>query len=121
MRAAVIQTVTSVLGWDLARKSQVVKTVDEEAEISCLVGRGKLREEVWQDSASGCIVRYNLAFVNHLMYRGDNTRVLGYDVAHGYHHRHFMGETEDINFPGYEELSKRFFREVAALRKKGSI
>lgn len=94
-----------------------MKTVDEEADISCRAGRGKLREEVWQDSA-GTVVRYNLAFINHLMYRGDHGRVLGYDVAHGSHHRHFMGKVEEIKFPGYEKLSERFFREVAALRKK---
>ena len=105
----------------MAGKSRVVKTVDEEAEVSCLMGRGKLREEVWQDSANGCVVRYNLAFINHFMCRSDNGRVLGYDVAHGYHHRHFMGKVKDIDFPGYEELSKRFFKEVAALRKKGRI
>ena len=102
----------------MAPKSRVVKTADEEASISCLVGRGKLREEVWQDS-TGKVVRYNLAFINHFMYRGDNGRVLGYDVAHGYHHRHFMGEVEEIDFPGYKELSERFFREVAIWRKKG--
>ena len=62
-----------------------------------------------------------MAFINHLMYRDDNGRVLGYDVAHGYHHRHFMRRVEEIDFPGYEELSERFFREVAVLRKKGRI
>jgi hypothetical protein len=105
----------------VARRSRVAKTVDEEAEISCLMGTGKLREEVWQDPTTGKVVRYNLAFINHLMYRGDNGRVLGYDVAHGYHHRHFMGKTEHIDFPGYEKLSRRFFKEVAVLRRKGRV
>jgi hypothetical protein len=104
----------------VASKSRVTKTTDEEAEISCLVGNGKLREEVWQDS-TGKVVRYNLTFINHLMYGGDNGRVLGYDVAHGYHHRHFMGQVEEIEFRGYENLSERFFREVATLRKKGRL
>lgn len=103
----------------MARKSRVVKTADEEAGISCVVGSGKLREEVWQDATTGEVVRYNLAFINPLMYRGDNGRVLGYDMAHGYHHRHFMGKVVEIDFPGYERLSERFFKEVAALRKKG--
>ena len=84
------------------------------------MGNGKLREEIWQDMA-GQVVRYNLAFINHFMYRGDNGRVLGYDVAHGHHHRHFMGEVEEIDFPGYQNLSRRFFREVAALRNKARI
>lgn len=97
-----------------------MKTVDEEAEVSCLVGRGKLREEVWQD-ATGKVVRYNLAFINHFMHGGDNGRVLGYDIAHGFHHRHFMGKAEKIDFPGYEKLSERFLKEVAALRNKGRL
>ena len=98
-----------------------MKTVDEEAEIACRLGKGKLREEVWQDSATGEVVRYNLAFINHVMYRGDKGRVLGYDVAHGYHHRHYMGEVEEIAFPGYQRLSERFFKEVAAMRKKSRV
>jgi hypothetical protein len=101
----------------LVRKSRIFKTADEETDISCIVGRGKLREEVWQDS-TGAVVRYNLAFINPFMHPGDNGRVLGYDVAHGYHHRHFMGQIEKIEFPGYEKLSQRFFREVAELRKR---
>lgn len=101
----------------MASDSRVIKTVDEEANISCLLGRGKLREEVWQNS-TGKVTRYNLAFINHFMYQGDNGRVLGYDMAHGYHHRHFMGEIKEINFPGYKKLSERFFREVAVLREK---
>jgi hypothetical protein len=30
----------------------------------------------------------------------NNGRVLSYDAAHRYHHRHFMGEVEGIDFPG---------------------
>ena len=104
----------------MVSNSRIVKTTDEEAQIACLLGEGKLREEVWQD-LTGKVVRYNLAFINHFMYQGDNGRVLGYDMAHGYHHRHFMGEVEEISFPGYEKLSERFFREVAVLRKKRRV
>jgi hypothetical protein len=66
-------------------------------------------------------VRYNLAFINHFMYKGDNGRVLGYDMAHRHHHRHFMGKVETTDFAGYEKLSERFFREVAVLRKKDRV
>jgi hypothetical protein len=104
----------------LERKLHVSKTVDEEVEVSCVEGEGKIREEVWQDS-TGKVVRYNLAFINHFMHHGDNGRVLGYDVAHGYHHRHFMGEVEEMEFPGFEKLVERFLREVIVLRKKGRV
>jgi len=104
----------------LAKKLRAIKTVDEEATIWCVAGRGKVREEVWQDE-TGKVVRYNLAFLNHFLHRGDNGRVLGYDIAHGYHHRHYLGQVEEIEFPGYEKLSRRFFKEVSALRKKGKL
>ena len=60
--------------------------MDEEALVSCASGPGLLREEVWVD-ATGIVVRYNLAFINHFMTSKDNGRVLGYDNAHGTHHR----------------------------------
>lgn len=87
----------------MAPKSRLLKTTDEESENSCHMGKGKLREEVWQDSTRN-VVRYNLTFINHFLFRSDHGRVLGYDVAHGYHHRHFMGEVEEIDFPGYERF-----------------
>lgn len=117
-----IYLVTPAIQSSLAhRKLRGLKTVDEEAEVSCLVGRGKVHEEVWQDEASRKVVRYNLAFINHFMHRGDNGRVLGYDAAHGHHHRHFLGKVEEIEFSGYEKLAERFWKEVSTLRKKGKL
>ena len=82
--------------------------------------RDRLREEVWQDS-SGKVVRYNLAFINFFIYQGDNGRVLGYDVAHGHHHRHLKGKVEPIDFQGYQALVNRFLKEVSLLRKQGQV
>jgi hypothetical protein len=58
--------------------------VDEVAQIRCVSGMGMIREEVWQDD-TGRVAKYNLAFINHGLFRGDNGRVLGYDNAHGKH------------------------------------
>ena len=91
----------------------LTKVVDEEMEIRCCQGKGKIREEVWQD-AEGEVVRYNLTFIHHLICKKDNGRVLGYDTAHG-HHRHFMGRIEPFEFVNYESLSNRFFEEVAEI------
>ena len=104
----------------MGSKLHISKAVDEEVEVSCVLGKGKIREEVWQDS-TGKVIRYNLAFINHFMHQSDNGRVLGYDMAHGYHHRHLMGEVEEIEFLGYEKLVDRFLREVSVLRKKGRL
>ena len=95
----------------------MTKVTDVAVEIPCLAGPGKIREEVWHDE-TGQVARYNLAFINRFLCRRDNGRVLGYDRAHGYYHRHYMGQVEEVDFPGYEELSTRFYREVSALRKK---
>jgi len=46
---------------------------------------------------------------------GSNGRVLGYDNAHGYHHRHFMGQSEPAEFRTYADLNRRFLKEVQEL------
>jgi hypothetical protein len=76
-----------------------------------------LKEEVWQ-TEDGQVVRYSLAYINHRACGVDNGRVLGYDNGHNYHHRHFMGPVEAVEFENYESLSKRFHAEVDELRKK---
>jgi hypothetical protein len=55
------------------------------------------------------------------MHQRDNGRVLGYDMAHGYHHRHFFGKVEEIEFLGYEKLVNHFLKEVGVLRKNGRL
>jgi hypothetical protein len=93
------------------------KVVDEVSTVRCTSGRGLIRVEVWQDE-DGRVVRYNLAFIHHLLMRADNGRVLGYDNSHGHHHRHFKGVTEPFEYEDYLSLSERFFNEVAVLRKE---
>jgi len=91
------------------------KAVDETTQVSCAVGRGVIREEVWQDSA-GKVVRYNLAFINHSLCPRDHGRVLGYDNRHG-HHRHYAGTEEHFLFISYEKVLERFLDEVRAMRR----
>jgi hypothetical protein len=83
------------------------KTVNEQLYLSRAKGGGILRRELWVDDG-GRVVRYNLAYINHLIYAGDNGRVLGYDSAHGYHHRHYRGTVTAVAFKSYEEIEGRF-------------
>lgn len=53
--------------------------------------------------------------INPLIYAGDNGRVLGYDSAHGTHHRHYKGRTMAVVFGGFEKLEARFQAEWTAL------
>jgi len=100
----------------VTEKRRLRKVVDEESTVRCTIGIGLRREEAWQDD-SGEVVRYNLAFINHFMSSKDNGRVLGYDNQHGYHHRHYMGQTSLVRYQGYDELIDRFLVELDKLRK----
>lgn len=73
-------------------------------------GGGTLSFEAWGYEQVGktTVSRYSMAYINSALYRGDHGRVLGYDNAHGEHHRHFMGKTETVKFSGYEALVARF-------------
>jgi len=81
------------------------KIIDESFTLSRKRGNGILRREVWVDE-EGHVVRYNLAYINHALYAGDHGRVLGYDNAHGHHHRHYFGMVESglIPFPTLAEI-----------------
>lgn len=85
----------------------------ERFELKLKSGGGLLSYEVWGYWEKGKIVvtRYNLAYINHAIYGGDNGRVLGFDNAHDYHHRHFMGKVEAVEFESYESTLERFQRE----------
>ncbi len=61
------------------------------------------------------VTRYNLAYINHAIYTGDNGRVLGYDNAHGVHHQHRTGRVENVDFVSFEDIEARFEREWSAI------
>ncbi len=64
------------------------------------------------------MTRYNLAYINHANYRGDNGRVLGFDNAHDYHHRHCMGEVEEVEFISYEAILELFQKQWQEIVRK---
>jgi len=93
------------------------KTVDERSYLASAKGGGILRREIWIDQRDR-IVRYNLAYINHRIHAGDNGRVLGYDSAHGYHHRHYRGKMTAVAFKNYEEIESRFQSEWSRIAKE---
>lgn len=48
----------------------------------------------------------------------DHGRVLGYDNAHGYHHRHYFGTVEPVTFVSFADIEARFEQDWLALRSK---
>lgn len=93
------------------------KIIDETFAISRKRGNGILRREVWVDR-EGRVVRYNLAYINHTIHAGDNGRVVGYDNAHGFHHRHFLGKIVEVNFESFEDIEARFESDWLAIGGK---
>ncbi len=73
-----------------------------------------LRREIWVN-AEGLVVRYNLAYINPLLFSGDNGRVLGYDSAHGAPHRHWRGNVAKVELSSFEEIEARFQEEWTEL------
>jgi hypothetical protein len=96
---------------------KVAKTLHVESTLTRPRKGAKLKEEVWT-TENGQVVRYSLAYINLRICRVDNGRVLGYDNSHGYHHRHFMGTVEPMEFDTYEALHDRFQAEVFELWKE---
>ena len=93
------------------------KLIDEQHIISSKKGNGILRREVWVDN-KGAVTRYNLAYINHQLFSGDSGRVIGFDNAHGYHHRHYYGQVEAVVFTSFEDTEILFEQEWLALRSK---
>lgn len=91
----------------------------ERFELKSKSGGGLLSYEVWGHEVGGrtVVTRYNLAYINHAIFQGDNGRVLGFDNAHDYHHRHYMGEVQAVEFTSYEAIVERFQQEWVQIVK----
>ena len=85
----------------------------ERFELKAKSGGGLLSYEVWGyvEKNETVVTRYNLAYINHAICQVDNGRVLGFDNAHGYHHRHFMGNVEAVEFESYAAIAEIFQQE----------
>jgi hypothetical protein len=110
-----------------AKKSQSSKHIrryaPQDAKIPARLGGGSLKELVEQDYESGKLERYALAYINLAIFAGDNGRVLGYDNAHGFPHRHFMGEITPEPDLTWEQIRGKFeqeWREIAMKFVNGS-
>ena len=91
------------------------KICDDRYAVPRKHGGGEVRREIWVD-AQGEVSRYNLAYINHQLYQGDNGRVVGYDNAHGFHHRHYFGRVTPVEFTSFEEIEARFQQDWCVFR-----
>ncbi|MGH9623477.1 MAG: toxin-antitoxin system TumE family protein, partial [Bryobacteraceae bacterium] len=63
-------------------------------------------------SHGGRLLRYSLALIDTHKTGVDDGRVIGYDNAHGHHHRHCDGKVEIVEYGSYESIEKRFEAEI---------
>lgn len=68
--------------------------------------------------ADGKVMRFNPAFINREIHRGDNGRVLGYDSQHGVWHRHYLGEVSLVEATSFDEIEAKFEAEVGPYLKR---
>ena len=93
------------------------KVVDDTIKMPEKSGNGILRMQVSVDEF-GKLSRYSLVYINPRLYSADNGRVLGYDNCHGYHHKHYMGKEEPVEFINYETIAEKFDQEWRVLHEK---
>jgi hypothetical protein len=93
------------------------KIIDESHVISSKKGNGMLRREVWVNG-EGVVTRYNLAYINLRLFSGDNGRVIGFDNAHDFHHRHYFGKVEAVMFTSFADTEILFEQAWLALRSE---
>jgi predicted GNAT superfamily acetyltransferase len=84
---------------------------------------GVIRLEVWIDSKTKALIRYNMAYINHHLFARDNGRVVGFDNAHAYpgfashHHYHWFGRVvENKKFVSVDDALQRFQRYLKPIR-----
>lgn len=95
----------------MSKKSNKDNLLEQERfELKPKSGGGILSYEVWGyiEEGSTIVSRYNIAYINHAIFHGDNGRVLGFDNAHDFHHRHYMGKVEAVEFTSFEATQERF-------------
>lgn len=97
-------------------KSFILRHAPEDVAIPKRLGGGKLKEMVEQEMPSGKVLHYSLAYINPGIFGDDSGRVLGYDNAHGFLHKHYMGQVTRDPFITWEHLRTKFeaeWREIA--------
>lgn len=119
-RAGVLTLSTSGVEKFMAKPSEETLLEQERFELRPKSGGGLLSYEVWgyQENGTTVVTRYNLAYINHSICHVDNGRVLGFDNAHDYHHRHYMGEVTAVAFTSYEATLEKFQQEWLEIVKE---
>jgi len=87
------------------------KVIDEKYIIPLEKGSGIVKFEAWQ--LDGKVVKYNMAYINQEIFPEDNGRVVGYDNAHNFHHKHYFGTIIELDdFSSYRDQVLKFREDI---------
>jgi Family of unknown function (DUF6516) len=95
----------------LLRKQEQSRFDPADVVIPKRLGGGSLKEYVVFDAMTKEVIHYSFAYINPLIFGGDNGRVLGYDNSHGNHHKHFLGNITPEPFSSLEAHRSKFNNE----------
>jgi len=90
------------------RKEPILKKISHTDIIPQKKGNGQLRIEYLINEATGEVVTYSMAYINDSICSVDNGRVIGFDNAHGEHHKHVMGQYIPVEFESFAKTMKLF-------------
>jgi len=94
------------------RKIKFKKIVSEQFSVHPKQGGGIIKIDAWINE-QGEVVKYSMAYINHLIFSEDNGRVIGYDNTHSFHHKHYLGAISEVeNFISYQKLVEQFEKEI---------
>lgn len=101
-------------------KDPVLKKYSFSDVIPQKKGNGQLRIEYLINESTGEVHTYSMAYINDAICSVDNGRVIGYDNAHGEHHKHVMGAYIPVEFESLEmtlELFKEQWQQYLSKRR----
>lgn len=88
-----------------------IKVIDEKYIVPAERGGGVIKFEAWH--CDGVVVKYNMAYINPNLFAEDNGRALGYDNAHGFHHKHYRGQIIELDdFTSYQDQVRKFREDI---------
>jgi hypothetical protein len=91
---------------------KLTKIINEKHFVSKKKGGGIIHIQAWENDKKE-VVKYAMAYINTNIFSNDNGRVIGYDNAHNFHHKHYFGEIFEIDdFSTFENQLNIFEQEI---------
>jgi len=99
-------------------KEPELERLDDSFKIPDKRGNGQIRIQYLKNPETGEVITYSMAYINDAICSVDNGRVIGFDNAHGEHHKHDMGAYIPVEFESFEKTFELFQEQWQQYLKK---